>query len=184
MNNFEYVNTKNGLIYKDDIPVVVSEELGPQSKRALLFFLISVVIIVILLYNSNITKKTKKIPVVSKNLLNTDYDLVPSSVMVDNISIYDTTNTTEYIKDIILIDVENNAFALDAIESEFIIKDKFYSINLGDTYHIKSIILVTDGKPRYINIELSNDGKKTWEHAGYLQNKKENTIIINERVNT
>lgn len=173
--NSDYIYTKNGPIYKYDIPVVVNEKLDEKIHKAGLFFIIIIVIFIMLFYLVKTENETKRTITLNKVILKDNANCVKTSIEMDGLIIHTMDNTSNFLENIILIDETDNTFDI-----KFNTYKKYYSAYLPRMYKIKEIILVGN-KKRYINLTCYNLDKVVWKYAGWIETK-ENSIPIVKKI--
>lgn len=175
MDNLEYIYTKNGPIYKYDIPLVVNEGLEEKVHKAGLFFIISLVIFIIILYIAKTEIDSRRVIILNRDILEDNAKCTPSAVQMDGLIIYDKDDSVDFLENIILIDNEHD----NAFDINFVALKGYYSVDLPKYHNIKEIILISN-KKNYINLVLYKDQKAVWNYSGYID-KKENSIIVTKK---
>lgn len=174
--NADYVYTKNGPIYKYDIPVVVNEKLDEKAQKAGLFFTVIIVVFIILFYLAKTEHETKRATTLNKVILKDDTNCVKTSIEIDGLIIHTMDNTSNFLENIILIDETDNTFDI-----KFNTFKKYYSANLSHMYKIKEIILIGN-KKKYINLSCYNLNKVVWKYAGWIETKENSIPIVKKLI--
>lgn len=174
--NSDYIYTKNGPIYKYDIPVVVNEKLDEKAQKAGLFFIVIIVVFMILFYLAKTEYETQRTATLNKVILKDNANCVKTSIEMDGLIIHNTdNNTSDFLENIILIDKTDNTFDI-----KFNKYKKYYSAYLPQMYEIKEIILIGN-KKKYVNLACYKLGKVVWKYAGWIETK-ENSIPIVKKI--
>ncbi len=178
MDNLDYVYTKNGPIYKYDIPVIVNEKPEEKLQKAGLFFIIIIIVFMILFYLAKTEVDTHKTIKLNKIVLEDNAKCVKTSIEMNKMVIYDKNSNTDFLENIILLDKSGNTF-----DVKFRIykgdNGGYYSVDLQECYDIKEVILISN-KKNYINLICHNNGKIVWKYSGWIDNK-ENSIPVTKK---
>ena len=179
-----YVKTQFGNIHIDDIPIVLHETTGSKFKHALMFFSIIVIIIIIMYMNYKPCRyESKNEEIVLKKSSNN----ILTSVKATMIDVYDIDDI--YLENIIIVTTDDNIINIDILRNKYVKtiqnnNETIYSLDFKSELDIKEIIIISD-KDHYIdhiNIDLINRGEKVWEYSGFLQNRRENSIMISKQI--
>lgn len=206
-NENEYIETTNGFIHKNDIPVIVRETFISKSQKIVAFFGVIILIIVLwFIIQKNASNKVKNIKFINQNVILqggkftkanlTEFHKLDVAIQINTLRIYNDFYNIP-LTNVVLVSADNVVYDIADYNPQFkIIRRKsggtIYEINLGaNETLVKEIILMCDTNTlindnqdtikdiNTVNIDIFNNyNKLVWTYSGLLKPEHINSYPI------